>query len=86
MGFIVSKAVGNAVTRHRVSRRLRHVFRSRLEVLPGGSMVVVRALPRAEVAGSDELAADVDRALRRLGVADGTGDVGTAIREQSGSA
>ncbi|HEU5111288.1 MAG TPA: ribonuclease P protein component, partial [Micromonosporaceae bacterium] len=26
-GFVVSKAVGNSVTRHRVARRLRHVVR-----------------------------------------------------------
>jgi ribonuclease P protein component len=44
-GFIVSKAVGNAVVRNRVKRRLRHLVRSRLEDFAGD--VVIRALPPA---------------------------------------
>lgn len=68
VGFVVSKAVGNAVVRHRVARRLRHVMRARLAVLPAGTLVVVRALPRAASATSDELAKDVDSALRKFGV------------------
>lgn len=46
-GFVVSKAVGNAVTRNRVKRRLRHLVAASL---PGASVpvdVVVRALPTA---------------------------------------
>ena len=35
VGFVVSKAVGNAVVRNRVKRRLRHLCRERLDVLPG---------------------------------------------------
>ncbi|APU18054.1 ribonuclease P protein component [Actinoalloteichus sp. GBA129-24] len=68
VGFVVSKAVGDAVVRHRVSRRLRHVFRARLAALPPGTDVVVRALPPAAASTSEQLAADVDRALRRLGI------------------
>ncbi|GGM77886.1 ribonuclease P protein component [Longimycelium tulufanense] len=66
VGFVVSKAVGKAVVRHRVLRRLRHVLRTRLAMLPPGTMLVVRALPPAADASSAELAADVDAALRRL--------------------
>ncbi|QUF01906.1 ribonuclease P protein component [Actinosynnema pretiosum subsp. pretiosum] len=66
VGFVVSKAVGNSVVRHRVSRRLRHVLRDRLASLPAGSSLVVRALPPAATASSAELAEDVDAALRRL--------------------
>lgn len=70
-GFVVSKAVGNAVVRHRVSRRLRHVVAPRLEALPPGTHLVVRALPLASTATSAELADDLDSglrtALRRLG-------------------
>lgn len=44
-GFVVSKAVGNAVVRHRVTRQLRHLLKDRLTLLPAGSQVVVRALP-----------------------------------------
>ncbi len=66
VGFVVSKAVGNSVTRHRVVRRLRHVVRDRLGTLPGGSALIVRALPSAAEASSAELSQDFDAALRRL--------------------
>lgn len=65
-GFVVSKAVGGAVVRNRVKRRLRHLVRERLSQLPAGSLVVVRALPGAGDAGADELARDLDAALARL--------------------
>lgn len=65
-GFVVSKAVGNAVVRHRVQRRLRHLVRDRLAALPAGSLVVVRALPGAGDASYDQLARDLDAALERL--------------------
>ncbi|MFG3253988.1 ribonuclease P protein component [Streptomyces sp. NPDC048172] len=65
-GFVVSKAVGNAVVRNRVKRRLRHLMRDRLAPLPAGSLVVVRALPGAGEADHDELVRDLDAALRRL--------------------
>ena len=63
-GFVVSKAVGNAVVRHRVTRRLRHLVAARLPDLPGGSLLVVRALPAAADASSVELGADLDSGLR----------------------
>ncbi|WP_181780018.1 ribonuclease P protein component [Pseudonocardia pini] len=63
-GFVVSKAVGNAVVRHRVTRRLRHLVAARLDTLPGGSLLVVRALPPAAAATSAELATDLDSGLR----------------------
>jgi len=44
-GFIVSKAVGNAVIRNRVKRRLRHLAAAALPSTPFGVDVVVRALP-----------------------------------------
>jgi len=63
-GFVVSKAVGNSVVRHRVARRLRHLMAPRLVELPAGADVVVRALPAAAQASSEALAADLDGALR----------------------
>jgi ribonuclease P protein component len=63
VGFSVSKAVGNSVTRHAVSRRLRHVMRDHLGELPAGSRLVVRALPSAATASSAELDAQVSDAL-----------------------
>ena len=65
-GFVVSKAIGNAVVRNRVKRRLRHLMRDRLGHLPAGSLVVVRALPGAGEADHEELVRDLDTAMRRL--------------------
>jgi ribonuclease P protein component len=66
IGFVVSRSVGNAVTRNRVKRRLRSLARDRLASLPDSSVLVVRALPAAADASYPVLAADVDVALRRL--------------------
>jgi ribonuclease P protein component len=66
VGFIVSKAVGGAVARNQVKRRLRHLARERLTSLPGSAVLVVRALPAAGSASSAELGADLDRALGRV--------------------
>ncbi|UKY51437.1 ribonuclease P protein component [Streptomyces inhibens] len=79
-GFVVSKAVGIAVVRNRVKRRLRHLMRDRLDRLPAGSLVVVRALPGAGDADHDQLARDLDAALERLlgGVPKGSNPPGTA--------
>ncbi|MFC0532896.1 ribonuclease P protein component [Phytohabitans kaempferiae] len=62
-GFVVSKAVGGAVTRNTVRRRLRHLVRDRLGDLPAGSVLVVRAQPGAATASHDRLGADLDAAL-----------------------
>lgn len=61
VGFVVSKAVGPAVTRNRVKRRLRHLMAGRLNDLPAGTSVVVRALPAA--AQARDLGPDLDRTL-----------------------
>ena len=63
VGFVVSKAVGAAVTRNKVRRRLRHLTRSRLASLPAGALLVVRALPAAATASYEGLGADLDAAL-----------------------
>jgi ribonuclease P protein component len=54
-GFVVSRAVGPAVVRNRVRRRLRHLTRAHLGRLPVGAALVVRALPAAASASSAEL-------------------------------
>ena len=64
VGFVVSRAVGGAVVRNRVERRLRHVVRDHLGLLAPGSRLVVRATPAASGASSTELDADLVSALR----------------------
>lgn len=66
VGFIVARSVGNAVTRNLVRRRLRHLVRERIDTLPAGSLLVVRANPAAASARHDELARDLGSALDRL--------------------
>jgi ribonuclease P protein component len=63
VGFVVSRAVGNAVMRNRVKRRLRHLAAPHIDQLPAGTGVVVRALPRA-ASDMGELPADFEGAWR----------------------
>lgn len=62
-GFAVSKAVGGAVVRNRVKRRLRAIMRDLLPTLPAGTAVVIRALPRSAEVEFSRLQADVSDAL-----------------------
>ena len=66
MGFVVSKAVGTAVTRNRVKRRLRHLMRERVAGLDEGSLLVVRALPASAGATYADLGVELDRCLARV--------------------
>jgi ribonuclease P protein component len=65
-GFVVGKAVGNSVVRHRVTRRLRAVVQEELHRLPPTADVVVRARPEASTATSDALRRDLVAGLDRL--------------------
>lgn len=65
-GLIVGKTVGNAVVRHRVARRLRHVCARAASTVPAEYDVVIRALPGAAVAPSAELAAQFRSGLRKI--------------------
>lgn len=66
VGFVIGRAVGGAVTRNRVRRRLRDVARMRVGRLPAGSLLVIRANPRAADARQRDLAAELDLVLDRL--------------------
>jgi ribonuclease P protein component len=63
VGFVVSKAVGGAVNRNRVRRRLRHLVLPILRDVPGGRMVV-RALPGADRCSPGELSEELRRCVR----------------------
>jgi ribonuclease P protein component len=63
VGFVVSKAVGNAVVRNRTKRRLRASVATRLTGIPAGLDLVVRANPAAAEATWGELDVAVGRQL-----------------------
>ena len=65
-GFVVSRAVGIAVVRNRVRRRLRVLVREYLSSLPRGSLLVVRAHPQAATASQADLAAELDLVMSTL--------------------
>ena len=62
-GFIVTKAVGNAVTRNLIRRRLRSISR---EILPGiglGRDIVIRALPGSPEVAWDTLQEEITKSI-----------------------
>ncbi|MGH6885819.1 MAG: ribonuclease P protein component, partial [Geminicoccales bacterium] len=70
VGFVVGRALGDAVARNAVRRRLRHMMRDRIGRLPAGTRVVIRARPEAVGAPRAALANDLDGALARALAAD----------------
>lgn len=66
-GLIVSKAVGNAVARHRLSRQLRAIIRPYLQSLEPQTILVLRALPAAAHASFEQLDTDVFAVMKKLG-------------------
>jgi ribonuclease P protein component len=65
-GFVVGRAVGNSVVRHRVTRRLRAVVAAELHRVPATADLVVRARPEAAEASSEVLHRDLTAGLDRL--------------------
>jgi len=66
VGLTVSTEVGSAVTRNRVRRRLRHLLRPRLDALPHGGLLVLRARPAAARTGFAQLGVELDEVLSRV--------------------
>ena len=67
VGFVVNKAVGNSVIRHRVTRRLRHLAcGTGSPRLPAAGTLVVRALPAQRRLARPSSLADLARCLRRV--------------------
>jgi ribonuclease P protein component len=64
-GFIVSKQVGNAVARNRVTRRLRAIAAAQVPGLAPGQNVVVRALRGTASCNYNELSDAVRAALAK---------------------
>jgi ribonuclease P protein component len=65
IGLVVAKSVGNAVQRHQVSRRLRHVARAVLPELTSDDRLVIRALPTSRQAVSARLEQQLRSGVRR---------------------
>jgi ribonuclease P protein component len=65
VGLVVSGALGNAVTRNRVKRRLRHLAATHAADTPAGVDLVVRALPRAATTPA-EVPTDLGSAWREV--------------------
>lgn len=64
-GFIISKAVGNAVTRNLIRRRMKSIVERRLAAGSTSLDVVFRALPAIATAPFAELEREMNRALDR---------------------
>jgi ribonuclease P protein component len=62
VGLVVSKSAGNAVTRNRIKRRLRHIVRT-LPLKPGIDYVIIGASQVAEVS-HPQLVGWLERALQ----------------------
>ena len=72
-GFSVPRAVGGAVERNRIKRRLRELWRERLELVPEGQDYVLIVRPglaeAAEANGFQWLGERVDEVLEQAGAA-----------------
>ena len=75
VGFVVSKAVGNAVVRNRTKRILRALMSARVGQVPAGVDVVIKANPELPGTPHELLVQDLDRllatVLRRLSPQEG---------------
>jgi ribonuclease P protein component len=76
LGLAVGKAVGIAVVRNRVKRRLRELFRRRKVLVPGGYDLFVRAVPASASASYTALEAAWCEAMAMLRAAEALGHAG----------
>lgn len=90
MGLAVSKAVGHAVTRNLVKRRLRVIAREYESLLPAYIDVVIRAKPSAATANFADLKQQVKRCFskiaQRVEAAQASEKVQGAGKQQGGGA
>lgn len=90
MGLAVSKAVGHAVTRNLVKRRLRAIAREYESLLPAYIDVVIRAKPSAATANFADLEQQVKRCFskiaQRVEAAQASEKAQGAVKQQGGGA
>ena len=65
IGFIVNRSVGGSVTRHLVTRKLRHNFATHIKALPNKSMLVVRVL-KQQADYTTEVATSIEKTIAKL--------------------
>jgi ribonuclease P protein component len=65
IGFIVNKSVGGSVTRHLVTRKLRHNFAAHIKSLPSKSMLVVRVL-KQQNDYTNEVSVSIKKTIAKL--------------------
>ena len=65
IGFIVNRSVGGSVTRHLITRKLRHNFATHIKALPNKSMLVVRVL-KQQPDYTNEVAASIEKTIVKL--------------------
>jgi len=65
IGFIVNRSVGGSVTRHLVTRKLRHNFAAHIKSLPSKSMLVVRVL-KQQADYTNEVSVSIEKTITKL--------------------
>ncbi len=65
VGFIVNRSVGGSVSRHLVTRKLRHNFAAHIPSLPKQSMLVVRVL-KQQKDYTNEVASAIEKVITKL--------------------
>lgn len=64
--FVVSKKVGNSVTRHRVTRVMRHIVVNQADKFDPAQQIVVRALSKAADIPTEQLSNDFSAAISKV--------------------
>jgi ribonuclease P protein component len=62
-GLIINKSVGGSVARHTLARKVRHAVSPNLAKLPAGSLLVIRALAKDNVA---DVAVEIEKLTNKL--------------------
>ena len=62
-GLIVNKSIGGSVARHKLARKLRHAVVPQIAKLPGGSLLVIRALAKNN---PESVGAEVEKLVNKL--------------------